>query len=124
MMPKDLKDFPRPPSDTGRGIVAIAANNWNGGDQGFDYWIHELVEMGIKWVKVLDHGGDSLPFCEKLITIGIFPIVRILRRDPPPNNTPQPNPGHINQSEEATIQRLIAIGVHYFETNNEPNLAS
>ena len=121
-MPIALADFPRPPSDNGRGLHGSATPGWSGGDEGYNHWIRELVEMGIKWFKVLDAAGNSLPFCEKLLDAGIFPIVRILRRDPPPNDTPEPNPGHLGGLEEKTIQRLIAAGVRYFETNNEPNL--
>ncbi|MCX7838801.1 MAG: hypothetical protein N2559_05020 [Anaerolineae bacterium] len=121
-MPMTLADFPRPAGDNGRGLHGSALPGWTGGDEGYDYWIRELVEMGIKWFKVVDDGGDSLPWCEKLLDAGIFPIVRILRRDPPPNDTPEPNPGHIGAPEEQTIRRLIAAGVRYFETNNEPNL--
>jgi len=118
-----LADFPRPTGDNGRGLHGSALPGWTGGAEGYDYWIRELVEMGIKWFKVVDDGGDSLPWCEKLLDAGIFPIVRILRRDPPPNDTPEPNPGHIGAAEEQTIRRLIAAGVRYFETNNEPNLS-
>jgi len=123
-MPKDLKDFPRPLNDNGRGLHGSLDTAWTGGEQGLDYWVGLLSEMNIKWFKVLDDGGNSLPFCEKLLAAGIFPIVRILRRDPPPNNTPEPNPGHIGVPEEKTIRRLIDAGVFYFETNNEPNLPS
>jgi len=123
-MPKDLKDFPRPPGDNGRGLHGIASIGWTGGKEGYDFWINELVAMGVKWFKVLDSGGDSIVLCEKLLAAEIFPIVRIIRRDPPPNDTPEPNPGHINAAEEETIRRLIGVGVRYFETNNEPNLAA
>lgn len=122
-MPMTLADFPRPVGDNGRGLHGSALPGWTGGDEGYDYWIRELVAMGIKWFKVVDDGGDSVPFCEKLLDAGIFPIVRILRRDPPPNDTPEPNPGHIGAPEEQTIRRLIAVGVRYFETNTEPNLS-
>ncbi len=122
-MPKELRDFPRPPQDNGRGLHGSLDAGWNGGEQGYDYWINLLVEMNIKWFKVIDDSGKSAPLCEKLLAAGIFPIVRILRRDPPPNDTPEPNPGHLGPMEEATIRRLISIGVRYFETNNEPDLA-
>ncbi|MBM3129583.1 MAG: hypothetical protein FJ009_13270 [Chloroflexi bacterium] len=121
-MPIALADFPRPSGDNGRGLHGSALPGWSGGDERYEHWIRHLVEMGIKWFKVVDDGGDSLPFCEKLLAAGIFPIVRILRRDPPPNDTPEPNPGHIGAPEEKTIRRLIDAGVRYFETNNEPNL--
>ena len=123
-MPKDLKDFPRPPSDNGRGLAGNASTGWSGGKEGIEYWVSELAAMGIKWFKVLDTGGASIPLCSKLLAAGIFPIVRIIRKDPPPNDSPEPNPGHINSTEEETIRRLIAAGVRYFETNNEPDLAT
>ncbi|HEX7594566.1 MAG TPA: LysM peptidoglycan-binding domain-containing protein [Anaerolineae bacterium] len=123
-MPKDLKDFPRPPSDNGRGLVGSASTGWSGGKEGYDFWIGELVAMGVKWFKLLDTRNDSVPFCEKLVAAGIFPIVRIVRSDPPPNDSPEPNPGHINVAEEEMIRRLIAAGVRYFETNNEPDLTT
>jgi hypothetical protein len=121
-MPKELRNFPRPANDNGRGLHGSLDAGWNGGEQGFDYWVRLLVEMNIKWFKVIDLGGNSAPFCEKLVAAGIFPIVRILRRDPPPNDSPEPNPGHIGAFEESTIRRLVSIGVQYFETNNEPDL--
>jgi LysM domain-containing protein len=123
-MSKSLTDFPRPPNDNGRGVFASADPDWLGGDEGYDFWLAELQSLGIKWVKLVDENGNSLPFCEKLITGGIFPIVHILRHDPPPNDTTEPNPGHIGPTEEETITRLIAAGVRYFETNNEPNLVT
>ena len=123
-MPKDLKDFPRPPSDNGRGLVGSASTGWSGGKEGYDFWISELVAMGIKWFKVLDNHGDSLEICTKLLEVGIFPIVQVIRKDPPPNDSPEPNPGHINATEEEVIRRLVGVGVRYFETNNEPDLAT
>ncbi|MBI3740281.1 MAG: LysM peptidoglycan-binding domain-containing protein, partial [Chloroflexi bacterium] len=62
-------------------------------------------------------------FAEKLLAAGIFPIVYILRHDPPPNDSPEPNPGHIGSAEEEIIRRLIRAGVRYFETNTEPDRA-
>ena len=121
-MPKDLKDFPRPSNDNGRGLVGSASTGWSGGKEGYDFWISELEALGVKWFKVLDDHGDSLTLCTKLLEAGIFPIVRIIRRDPPPNDSPEPNPGHINATEEEVVRRLIGVGVLYFETNNEPNL--
>jgi LysM repeat protein len=120
-MAMNLSDFKRPPQDNGRGIAGFPAPGWKGGERGFDFWIGELQRLGIKWVRVVDDSGDSIPFCEKLLHAGIFPIVRIVRRDLPPNDTPEPNPGHISAREELTIKKLIDLGVYYFETNNEPD---
>lgn len=120
-MPITLADFKRPPQDNGRGLHGIATLGWKGGEQGFDYWIGELHALGVKWFKVIDDNGDSLPLCQKLLAAGIFPVVRILRRDLPPNDSPEPNPGHLSAREEITIRKLVEAGVLYFETNNEPD---
>ncbi len=120
-MPLSLSDYQRPPQDNGRGIVGFPVAGWNGGERGFDFWVAELQQLGIKWLRVVDDSGDSLLLCEKLLRAGIFPIVKILRRDLPPNDSPEPNPGHISAREEVTIKKLLDLGVLYFETNNEPD---
>lgn len=122
-MPMNLSDFKRPPQDNGRGIVGFPAAGWKGGERGFDFWVAELQHLGVKWVRVVDDRGDSIPLCEILLRAGIFPVVKILRRDLPPNDSPEPNPGHISAREELTIKKLIDLGVCYFETNNEPDNA-
>ncbi len=119
-----LSDYERPPRDNGRGLQAPLVSNWNGGKPGLEFWMSELGALGVKWLQVLDDGGDSLPLCEQLLARGIFPIARILRRDPAPNDGREPNPGHINTREENAIRKLISAGVLYFETNSEPNLAT
>lgn len=123
-MTKSLLDFPRPANDNGRGILVSADPNWLGGDEGYDFWVAELSALGVTWAKIADEGGNSLPFCEKLLAAGIFPIVHIIRRDPPPNDTLEPNPGHISPADEDAIRRLLHAGVCYFETNSEPNLVA
>ena len=116
-----LSDYKRPPQDNGRGIAGYPAAGWKGDPKGLDAWIAEFQQLGIKWLRVFDDNGDSLALCEKLLNAGIFPLVRIVRRDLPPNDSPEPNPGHISAREELTIRKLIDIGVLYFETNNEPD---
>jgi hypothetical protein len=111
-----LEDYPRPPDDNGRGVHWSASVYHPTGDK-LDSWISELTAMKIKWVKLLDDGGgSSKEVCEKLLDAGIMPVVRLYR--------PQPNPGHIRGREEKTVRELVALGVRYFETNNEPDLAA
>ncbi len=111
----ELKDYPRPKNDNGRGI------HWSPGlynDHLFETgeiegWVNELLEMQIKWVKVIDDGGGStIELCERLLENDIFPVVRLY----------MDSPGHIRMREEETIRDLISIGVRYFETKNEPDL--
>ena len=109
-----LEDFPRPKDDNRRG-VHWSASIYHPKGSALDFWINELQAMHIKWVKLLDDsGGSSLEVCQRLIAADIMPVVRLWRGEP--------NPGHIGGREEDTIRRLVAIGVRYFETNNEPDL--
>jgi hypothetical protein len=72
--------------------------------------------MHIKWVKLLDDsGGSSLEVCQRLLAADIMPVVRLHRQEP--------NPGHLGSREEETIRQMVAAGVRYLETNNEPDLA-
>ncbi len=109
-----IEDFPRPKDDNGRG-VHWSASVYHPKGSALDFWISELQAMKIKWVKVLDDsGGSSLELCERLLAADIMPVVRMYRKTP--------NPGHIGGRELEAIRRLVAAGVRYFETNNEPDL--
>ncbi|HDN80926.1 MAG TPA: hypothetical protein ENG33_10735 [Chloroflexi bacterium] len=109
-------DYPRPPQDTGRGIHWSAIPYHGKALSDIDFWLGELKAMGFTWVKLLDDGGgSSLELCKVLLENGIMPVVRLYRY--------QPNPGHIGGREDQTVGKLVEIGVRYFETNNEPNLA-
>lgn len=109
-----LEDYPRPKDDNRRGIH-WSASVYHPTGAALDFWINELQAMKIKWVKLLDDGGgSSLELCQRLLAADIMPVVRLYRLEP--------NPGHIGGREEETIRRLVAAGVRYFETNNEPDL--
>lgn len=111
----DLKSYPRPADGSRRGIH-WSASVFHPTGSSLDWWINELLAMNIKWVKLLDNGqGSSKGVCQKLIANQIIPIVRIYRD--------RPNPGHLSEQEKNTIADLVALGVRYFECNNEPNLA-
>lgn len=119
-----LAEYKRPPNDNGRGLMGPSTPGWNGWPGGFDPWMRELVALGCKWFYVVDDGGNSQALCERLLDHAIFPVVRLLRRDPPPNEGPEPNPGHLNPREAEAVKRLVNSGVRYFETNTEPDLGS
>lgn len=111
----DLRDYPRPKNDTGIGV------HWNAGfpaavglGQIRDFWLPELVAMGVKWVKVSRHDG-GLDFVDLLLKNDIMPIVRLYR--------PQPNPGTLDDAILKMVSDYVAAGVRYFEFNNEPDLA-
>ncbi len=109
-----IQDFPRPKDDNRRGIH-WSATVYHPAGAALDFWITELQTAHIKWVKLLDDsGGSSLELCRRLLAADIMPVVRLYRLEP--------NPGTIGGREEDTLRRLIAAGVRYFETNNEPDL--
>ncbi len=110
----DLKDFPRPLEDNGRGVHwSISAYEW--GQRNWGFWAEQLQAMKIKWVKIIDDGGGSaLPLARRLIDLRIMPVVRLY--------WPEQNPGNIGQRGRETVRRYIDIGTMYFETNNEPDL--
>ncbi len=110
----ELFEYPRPANDTGIGI------HWSAGFPAAiglgkirDYWIPEMREMGITWVKIANHDG-ALPLVELLLDQGFMPIVRIYR--------PAPNPGHLSADELAMVRDFIQAGARYIEFNNEPDL--
>jgi hypothetical protein len=109
-----VEDFPRPVNDNRRGIH-WSSSVYHLTGSAADFWIGELKAMGIKWVKLLDDsGGSSLDFCKRLLAAEIMPVVRLFRA--------APNPGAIGGRETEAIKRMVAEGVRYFETNNEPDL--
>ncbi|MGQ9839477.1 MAG: MSCRAMM family protein [Anaerolineae bacterium] len=110
----DLRDYPRPKNDTGIGV------HWSAGYAAAvglgkirDFWLPELIAMGVKWVKIANHDG-ALSFVELLLKNDIMPIVRIYR--------PQPNPGVLDEKALAAVRNLVSAGVRYIEFNNEPDL--
>lgn len=109
----ELWEYPRPPNDTGIGI------HWSAGyplmvglGRVRDFWLPELLGMGVKWVKLLHDGGEGL--AELLLENDIMPVVRLYR--------PQPNPGVLSAKEIEYMERYLRLGVKYFEFNNEPEL--
>ena len=114
-----LSEFPRPPEDTRIGV------HWSPGVADAigigpirEYWIPLLKEMGVKWVKLLHIG--ALQLAEELLANGIMPVVRLYRRQP---NSVDPSPGEgtLGRAEIEALEALVAIGVRYFEFNNEPD---
>ncbi len=115
----ELKDYPRPPNDTGIGM------HWSPGDTGAvgpgelrSKWIPQLQRMGVKWVKMLHSGG--LEFAELLLEADIMPIVRIFRHRP---NSVDLRKAVLGPKELQWIRDYLAVGVRYFEFNNEPDLS-
>jgi hypothetical protein len=109
-----LANYPRPPNDNGRGL------HWSPGNQPqppqvTDYFVDELREMNIKWVKFLQDDSPTVtdPYLiEQLAANGIEPVLRVY----------QPRNERYRHLPEL-VTAAGALGVRYFELFNEPNVA-
>lgn len=107
----NLRDYPRPPADNGRG-VHWSPSQYQWGRHNWPLWRDRILEMGLKWVKIIvppDYNADAL--VKRLVDIDVMPVCRFVSK----------NPSRLDPSMEATIKRLIDLGARYFETNNEPD---
>jgi hypothetical protein len=112
--PLPLSDFPRPPGDNGRGVHWPPANHPQPRDI-VDYFLSEVLEMNIKWIKLLQDDQPALShsyLIEQLVANDIEPVLRIYK----PLNEPYQ---HLSE----LVSAATAKGVHYFELFNEPNVA-
>lgn len=106
-----LQTYARPPLDNGRGIH-WSPSQYQWGRHEWDKWQKRLREMGIKWVKVNvppDYNAEAIT--KRLIDIEVMPVCRFIRK----------NPTRLGGAIEGSIERLVKLGVRYFETNNEPD---
>jgi hypothetical protein len=109
-----LAGYPRPAGDNGRG-VHWSPTNQKLPQEVVDYFVLELLEMNIKWVKFLqdDLPGVTDPYLvEQLVAHDLEPIMRVYK----PYNEPYE---HLSP----LVTEAGMMGVNYFELYNEPNLA-
>ncbi|MBX2998298.1 MAG: hypothetical protein KF893_07270 [Caldilineaceae bacterium] len=111
----NLHEYPRPPFDTGIGIHWCAGIGHVSTADLRSFWLPQLEELGISWVKVADQ-RRALPLVEELLAAGIMPIVQVRR--------PAVNPGHLAGEQLREVEALIDIGVRYFEFNSRPDAPS
>ncbi len=109
-----LLKYPRPPNDNGRGIHYVPTILGQPTDQ-VDRFVAEIQSMNIKWVKIMQ--GDTAKvehdyLIQQLVANGIEPILRVYK----PFNDPYEN-------LDALVPAAKAMGVHYVELYNEPNIA-
>ena len=105
----DLKDFPRPHSDTGIGVQWSPGYPMAAGAVAIETrWIPLLHALGIAWVSFRHEGG--LDFARRLLESAIMPIVQIGR--------PRALPGRLSAETLKALQAYAAIGVRYFELGN------
>lgn len=109
-----LATYPRPAGDNGRGVHWIPTNQPQP-QEVIDYFIAEIKAMNIKWVKFLQDDRPEVvhPYLiEQLAANDIEPILRVYL----PFNGPY-------QYLPELVSQAGAMGVHYFELYNEPNVA-
>jgi len=108
-----LNDYPRPVHDNGRGMHWIPTTEQS--HTTVDRFVGEAQRMGVKWVTFLNDGaaiGPNEYLVSKLKAAGIEPVMRIY------SPTLEPLRGDV----EGMVRHYTALGVHYFQPFNEPNL--
>ncbi len=106
-----LSEYPRPPADSGRGIH-WSPSQYQWGRKDWLKWQKRILELGFKWIKINvppDYNAEAL--VKRLIDIEVMPVCRFISK----------NPTRLGGAVEKSIERLIALGARYFETNNEPD---
>ena len=110
-----LHDYPRPADDTGIGIHWCAGVSAATPEMVETFWLRELMELGVKWVKIADQRG-ALELSRALLAAQIMPIVQIVREGA--------GPGLLSVGELEEVERLVEAGVRYFELDSEPDGAA
>ncbi len=111
----ELEAYPRPEEDTGIGIHWCAGVSAAAPDMVEEFWLPELIELGIKWVKIAGQ-RNALHLVRTLLAAQIMPVVEIVRGNPAP--------APLSSTELEEVERLIDAGVRYFEFDSEPDRAS
>lgn len=121
-MATDYASYPRPTYDTGVGFHAGANAQYPlGRYEHWVLWIQRMKAMGGTWVKMMipstckaDPNEEPMRAVKAAVDAGLEVVVRLHREDP--------NPGTLTPLQVAQIPVLVALGVHYIEPNNEPNV--
>ena len=111
----ELEVYPRPEDDTGIGIHWCAGVSAATPDMVEEFWLPELIELGVKWVKIAGQ-RNTLHLARTLLAGRIMPVVEVVRG--------RTGPGPFSSAELEEIERLIDAGVRYFEFGSEPDRAS
>jgi hypothetical protein len=79
----------------------------------FEWHLDRMAECGIGWVKFLSDGSSSgLQFSQEVLNRGMIPVVRFYC-----------HPTHRwTDANSMMVDKLVALGVRYISTINEPDL--
>ena len=111
----DLHAYPRPADDTGIGIHWCAGVGAAPPEMVEGFWLRELIELGVKWVKIAGQ-REALQLAQTLLAGQIMPIVQIVRE--------AAGPGPLSARELEAVEQLVEAGVRYFEFDSEPDGAA
>lgn len=107
----NLRDYPRPPADTGWGFHDSAGYDCKPANPA-DYARRLRQEFGITWFKALVAGTNKVDLVEAFTRQGIEVVVRLYSYRPHPHYVVSPT----------VVRAYVDAGAHYFEWGNEPNL--
>lgn len=113
--PLPLSAYPRPKNDNGLGIH-WSTHIYGQTDDVTDYFVDEITDMGIKWVKFLNAETDGRDYdymIDRLVANDIMPIVRIYRGCNEPLDLG--SLGHM-------VDYYLPRGLYYYELYNEPDI--
>jgi hypothetical protein len=111
----DLRSFPKPAPDNGRGLHWFPTNHQDASV--VDRFVPELVAMHIRWLTIIQGLEDyeldgNVYLVQRLVQSGIMPVMRIEARI-----------GALDlQRFRRVVEHYRAQGVSYFQIFNEPNL--
>ena len=112
--PLPFESFPRPRNDNGLGIH-WSTHLYAQSDEATDFFVAELREMNIKWVKLLVDGLTNRDYdrtIDDLVSQDIMPVIRIYQRCNDPYDLAE---------LDALVRHYVAKGVYYYDLYNEPN---
>jgi hypothetical protein len=110
-----LDQYPRPPEDNGRGMhwVPKAASS----RAVVDRFVAEASAMRVRWVVFLNEDGQigaNDYLVTQLVAHGIEPVMRVFTH----------RGAQLGHDLTPMVRHYRALGVHYFQLYNEPNLSS
>ena len=111
----ELEAYPRPEDDTGIGIHWCAGVSAATPDMVEEFWLPELIELGVKWAKIAGQ-RNALHLVRTLLAARIMPVVEIV--------SASPGPGPLSSAELEEVEQLLDAGVRYFEFDSEPDRTS
>ena len=104
-------NYPKPSYNT-RIAMHLSANQYSAASGDPRYFLNECKQMGVSWVKGLtDRDAGATDWIPIAFEMGLMPVVRIY----------QPMPWNLDATIKKAIDRLVAMGVRYIETINEPD---